>query len=108
MLYNNLPALSAPLSLRPSTPRFCNCKDPSRHRPRRNSKMQTHRHSSIRQPSSRGKLAGQTLASGVQFVAVPKAAYNQARRILVPESATLPLVTVSMRADLQFFDRTNR
>ena len=46
--------------------------DPSRHRPRRNSKTQTHRHSSsIRQPSSRGKLAGQTLAHGVQFVAVP-------------------------------------
>ena len=77
---------------------------PSRHQPRKNSKTQTHPRSS----SIRRKLAGQTLAPGVQVVAVPKAAYNQARRILVPDSAGLPLLTVSMRADLQFYDRTNR
>jgi len=79
-----------------------------RYQPRQNFKTQTRHHSSpIREPSSRGKLLSKKPA-GVQVVAIPKAAYNQARRILVPISAGLPLVAVSMRADLQFFDRKNR
>jgi len=45
---------------------------------------------------------------GVTQVQIPKSAYNTARRVLVPESLELPLVTVSMRADLQFFHRQNR
>ena len=45
---------------------------------------------------------------GVTRVQIPKTAYNTARRVLVPESLELPLVTVSMRADLQFFHRKKR
>lgn len=45
---------------------------------------------------------------GVHVVAIPKSAWNTARRILVPESLELPVVTVSMRADLQFFHRANK
>lgn len=45
---------------------------------------------------------------GIHVVDVPKSAYNRARRVLVPNPDKLPLVTVSMRADLQFFHRTKR
>ena len=45
---------------------------------------------------------------GVHVVDIPKSAYNTARRVLVPEALELPLVTVSMRADLQFFHQENR
>ena len=47
-------------------------------------------------------------SEGVHVVPIPKAAYNTARRILIPESLKLPLVTVSMRADVQFFHQINR
>ncbi|TFK76093.1 hypothetical protein BDN72DRAFT_756600 [Pluteus cervinus] len=39
---------------------------------------------------------------------VPNTPYNRARRVLVPSSRTLPLITLSMRADAQFFDRQQR
>ncbi len=50
----------------------------------------------------------QVAQPGIHVVDVPKSAYNQARRVLVPNPDKLPLVTVSMRADLQFFHRTKR
>jgi hypothetical protein len=50
----------------------------------------------------------QVAQPGIHVVDIPKSAYNQARRVLVPNSDKLPLVTVSMRADLQFFHRTKR
>ena len=50
----------------------------------------------------------QVAPPGIHVVDVPKSAYNQARRVLVPNPDKLPLVTVSMRADLQFFHRTKR
>ena len=45
---------------------------------------------------------------GVHVVDIPKSAYNTARRVLMSEALELPLVTVSMRADLQFFHQENR
>ena len=47
-------------------------------------------------------------SEGVHVVPIPKSAYNTARRILIPESLKLPLVTVSMRADVQFFHQINK
>jgi hypothetical protein len=54
------------------------------------------------------KEATRHIPNGAHVVSIPKAAYNTARRVLVSESLELPLVTVSMRADIQFFHRTNR
>ncbi len=39
---------------------------------------------------------------------LPRAPHNRARRVLIPVSADLPIVTVSMRADIQFFHRKAR
>lgn len=39
---------------------------------------------------------------------LPKAANAKARRILVPKSTRLPLVTISMRADANFLDRNKQ
>ncbi|GLB33620.1 hypothetical protein LshimejAT787_0105040 [Lyophyllum shimeji] len=39
---------------------------------------------------------------------LPRAPHNRSRRILVPQSDELPIVTISMRADAQFFDRKKR
>jgi hypothetical protein len=54
------------------------------------------------------KEASRHIPDGAHVVSIPKAAYNTARRVLVSESLELPLVTVSMRADIQFFHRKNR
>ncbi|KAG5648669.1 hypothetical protein DXG03_000015 [Asterophora parasitica] len=39
---------------------------------------------------------------------LPIVPYNRPRRILVPDSNDLPITTVSMRSDAQFFQRTKR
>ncbi|KAL0581973.1 hypothetical protein V5O48_000031 [Marasmius crinis-equi] len=39
---------------------------------------------------------------------VPKVQHGRARRVLIPTSTGLPMVTVSMRADFQFFDIQRR
>ncbi|KAG5636512.1 hypothetical protein H0H81_007771 [Sphagnurus paluster] len=39
---------------------------------------------------------------------LPKVPFNRPRRVLVPESDSLPIVTISMRADAQFFSRDKR
>jgi len=39
---------------------------------------------------------------------VPKAPHNRARRLLAPSSSELPITTVSMRSDTQFFDPHKR
>ena len=44
----------------------------------------------------------------IQIVKLPQAAHNKARRVLLPNNKSLPIMTVSMRADFQFFHRTAR
>ncbi|KAH9482867.1 hypothetical protein JR316_0004967 [Psilocybe cubensis] len=44
----------------------------------------------------------------IYTVNVPKAPFNRARRILISEDTELPIATVSMRADIQFFNRKER
>lgn len=44
----------------------------------------------------------------IQIVHLPRAAHNRARRVLLPNNSSLPIMTVSMRADFQFFHRTAR
>lgn len=39
---------------------------------------------------------------------VPRAPHGRPRRVLVPSTNAFPLITVSMRADLQFFDPRKR
>ncbi|KAF9535086.1 hypothetical protein CPB83DRAFT_228172 [Crepidotus variabilis] len=54
------------------------------------------------------ELAQDLDKSGITIVPIPKSAYNHPRRVLISESAEAPLMTVSMRGDLQFFHRTQR
>ncbi|KAF9057757.1 hypothetical protein BJ165DRAFT_1521108 [Panaeolus papilionaceus] len=41
-------------------------------------------------------------------IKLPQTPYNKARRILLPSDLKLPILTVSMRADIHFFDRLQR
>lgn len=45
---------------------------------------------------------------GIHVVAIPKSPHNSARRVLLPQTTDLPITTVSMRADIQFFHRKQR
>lgn len=49
-----------------------------------------------------------TDGSYVQVVKLPPAAHNRARRVLLPHNRELPIMTISMKADVQFFNRIER
>lgn len=49
-----------------------------------------------------------TKSLGIVKAPLPIAAYSKARRILLPSDTDCPLLTVSMRADINFFDQSKR
>ncbi|KAF9483990.1 hypothetical protein BDN70DRAFT_216157 [Pholiota conissans] len=46
--------------------------------------------------------------TSLHVVKLPPAAHNRARRVLLLRNHALPMMTISMRADVQFFHRTER
>lgn len=47
-------------------------------------------------------------SSGIVVTPLPVAAYSKARRILLPSNRDCPLLTVSMRADINFFSQATK
>lgn len=64
----------------------------------------------LRKNSPNSILAPRTVDPPLPYdlVRLPESAHNKARRVLLPKGLNQPIITVSMRADIHFFHRSQR